>query len=341
MHYLVTGHTGFKGAWLTVLLDSLGHQVSGLARDPEPGSLFERSDISTLLAHDIRADIRDPAAVSQAFAAVQPEILIHMAAQPLVRYSYAHPRETYETNVMGTYNVLEAAQGQEALRAQVIVTTDKVYRNVGTMRGYTESDALGGRDPYSASKSMADILASSWRDSYRTSPIGIARAGNVIGGGDVCEGRLLPDLLKAFADGRPAHVRHPAAIRPWQHVLDCLAGYYLLSRALMEGKFIGEWNFGPDPEDAVEVGQIATLAAELWGETAAWVQVEAGDLHEAQVLTLDSSRAHEALRWANQLPHREAVEWTVEWTRRARRGEDPLELTREQAARFLGLCGLD
>ena len=337
MHYLITGHTGFKGAWLTVLLDSLGHQVSGLALDPEPGSLFDQSRVSGLLTHDLRVDVRDSTAVVQGLTEVQPEVVIHMAAQPLVRYSYTHPRETFETNVMGTFNVLQAAQAIASIKAQVIVTTDKVYRNVGSSAGYVESDPLGGQDPYSASKSMADILTSSWRDSFATGPIGIARAGNVIGGGDVCQGRLLPDLLRSFASGELAAIRHPQAVRPWQHVLDCLAGYYKLSLQLVSGHAVGEWNFGPDPKDAVEVGRIASIAAELWGSTAAWVKVPADDLHEAQLLTLNSSKAHAELGWSNQLGHADAVAWTVEWSKQVLGGEDPLTATRAQVKAFQGL----
>lgn len=340
MHYLVTGHTGFKGAWLTVLLESLGHQVSGLALDPEPGSLFDQSEISKLLVRDARVDIRDSVAVAEVLAAVQPDVVLHMAAQPLVRYSYAHPRETFETNVMGTFNLLEAAQAVPSIKAQLIVTTDKVYRNVGSSDGYVETDALGGQDPYSASKSMADILTASWRDSFRTVPIGVARAGNVIGGGDVCEGRLLPDLLRAFATGEPAPIRHPNAVRPWQHVLDCLAGYYLLSCELVQGRSIGAWNFGPDPQDAVEVGQIASIAADLWGPPAAWVQIEADELHEAELLTLNSSKAHRLLDWKNHLAHGEAVRWTIEWSKSVQAGNDPLSVTSMQIENFKELSGL-
>ncbi|MFZ4497882.1 MAG: CDP-glucose 4,6-dehydratase, partial [Candidatus Nanopelagicales bacterium] len=228
MHYLVTGHTGFKGAWMTMWLTSQGHQVSGLALDPEPGALFETAKLHPLLAHDIRADIRDSANVMDALRVTAPDVVIHLAAQPLVRESYLNPRWTFETNVMGTMNVLEAVQQTPSVKTQLIITTDKVYRNVNQVAGYVEPDPLGGDDPYSASKAMADLLTHSWVTSFGGPPTAVARAGNVIGGGDVCKDRLIPDVIAALASGKAPVLRYPNAVRPWQHVLDCINGYLML-----------------------------------------------------------------------------------------------------------------
>jgi CDP-glucose 4,6-dehydratase len=222
MHYLLTGHTGFKGTWLSLLLSSAGHEVSGISLNPVEGSLFSRVRPRDLLNADVRLDIRDAAAVHEQIARIAPDVVIHLAAQPLVRESYRDPRGTFDTNVWGTINVLEATRRTESVQATLIVTTDKVYRNDGRSTGYVESDPLGGHDPYSASKAMADLATQSWRASYPGTPIAIARAGNVIGGGDVSPDRLMPDLIAAFATGTPARIRNPRAIRPWQHVLDCL-----------------------------------------------------------------------------------------------------------------------
>ena len=334
MHYLVTGHTGFKGAWLTLLLSELGHEVSGLALDPEPGALFAVADLSSLITHDFRNDIRDADAVRAALATVRPDVVMHLAAQPLVRASYADPRWTMETNVIGTLNVLDAVKATSSVQAQVIVTTDKVYRNVHQVAGYVESDALGGHDPYSASKAMADLLTQSWVASFQGCPTAIARAGNVIGGGDVCKDRLLPDLLRAFADHRPAELRYPDAVRPWQHVLDCLNGYVMLADVLSAGGGRGAWNFGPGPASFRTVGQVATLAAGLWGDGASWRATPSDHLHEAELLALDATRARTELGWDDRLSFEEAVSWTVAWETARRAGESPAGVTRDQIRAF-------
>ena len=339
MHYLITGHTGFKGAWLTLMLTEQGHTVSGLALDPEPGALFEAAELHEFLEHDIRADIRDAAAVTHALATVQPDAVFHMAAQPLVRASYLDPRWTMETNVMGTFNVLEAVQRTPSVRAHVVVTTDKVYRNVNQVAGYTENDALGGHDPYSASKAMADLLTQSWVASFDGPRTAIARAGNVIGGGDVCKDRLLPDLLRAFSLGRPAEIRYPDAVRPWQHVLDCLNGYTMLMDALLDGSQTGgEWNFGPGPESFVTVGQIADLAAELSGDGASWTTPGGQHPHEAELLALDADKARTELGWADRLAYRDAVEWTIEWSDRRGSRSSARDASRHQLREFAALA---
>jgi CDP-glucose 4,6-dehydratase len=334
VHYLVTGHTGFKGPWLTLLLLSRGHRVSGLALDPAEGSLFKRAGLADQLRSDFRVDIRNSEATAAAVAAAAPDVVVHMAAQSLVRESYRNPRYTYETNAIGTLNLLEAVAATPSVRAHVVVTTDKVYRNINQQAGYVETDPLGGDDPYSASKAMADLLAQSWIRSFPGAPTAIARGGNVIGGGDVSHERLLPDLVAAYAGGKAPLLRFPGAVRPWQHVLDCLNGYLALVDALLAGSGLGQWNFGPGSESFVEVGQVATLAAELWGGGAHW-DLQAGDHpHEANQLALDASKAQRELGWRNRLGFRDALAWTIDWERRVHAGADPLTVTREQIAAF-------
>lgn len=337
MHYLVTGHTGFKGAWLTLLLKSQGHTVSGLSLDPLEGSLYERARVTELLENDRRVDIRDPEATATAIRDIAPEAVFHLAAQPLVRRSYADPRETFETNAMGTLNVLEAVSTTPSVAAQVIITTDKVYRNVDQREGYTESDPLGGDDPYSSSKAMADILTQSWVKSFPGVPTAIARAGNVIGGGDVSPDRLLPDLLNSYSTGTPASLRYPQAVRPWQHVLDCLNGYLALSDALLAGSGAGEWNFGPGEESFVPVGRVADITAELWGEGASWEAPGGQYLHEANLLALDSAKAIAELGWSNRLRFPASIEWTVDWYRSVASGKDAREVTLDQIGAFEAL----
>lgn len=335
LHYLVTGHTGFKGAWLTLLLLHQGHTVSGISLDPEPGSLFETARLSELMTHDLRVDIRDANDLSDAIRKINPEVLIHLAAQPLVRRSYREPRETFETNVNGTFNVLEASQNLPLLRARLIITTDKVYKNVDRPEGYCESEPLGGDDPYSSSKAMADLMTQSWVKSFPAMPTAIARAGNVIGGGDVCEDRLIPDAIRAFSSQKPLHIRYPQAVRPWQHVLDCINGYLALVEELLRGRGEGEWNFGPGTESFVSVGEVANKAAELWGDQAK-VEIDQGEhLHEANLLALDSSKAQAELGWSNKLLYPTSLEWTVEWSKRAATGFDTREIITNQIIKFL------
>jgi CDP-glucose 4,6-dehydratase len=252
-----------------------------------------------------------------------------------VRQSYLDPRGTLETNAMGTLNVLEATSRLSGVLAQVIVTTDKVYRNVDKPEGYVESEPLGGVDPYSASKAMADILTQSWVASFPGVPTGIARGGNVIGGGDVSKDRLLPDLLNGFADGVGTSIRYPAAVRPWQHVLDCLNGYLVLADALVSGHGAGEWNFGPGEESFVSVKEVADRTVELWGGDASWTDDSTADHpHEANLLALDATKARQQLGWKNHLLYPESLEWTVQWQRRVAAGESARTVTAEQIASF-------
>ena len=337
MKTAMSGHTGFKGSWLAIMLGHRGESVAGVALDPEPGSLFELADVSRDLLADIRLDIREAEPLRSIVAQQDPELFFHLAAQPLVRESYRNPEGTMSTNVTGTMNVLEALRHVPSVRAQVIVTTDKVYRNVGKREGYVESDPLGGDDPYSASKAMADILAQSWAQSFDLPPMAIARAGNVIGGGDVSQDRLLPDLMRSFVLGKTALIRYPDAVRPWQHVLDCLNGYLLLSDALLAGTGAGAWNFGPPPQNVVSVGEVADIAARLWGPDARWEIDSDEHPHEAAFLTLDSTKARTELHWRDRLNVEEAIGWVVEWHKRVLAGQSARSVTIDQVQRFESL----
>jgi CDP-glucose 4,6-dehydratase len=334
VHYLVTGHTGFKGAWLALMLVRRGHTVSGLALDPLPGGLFDTAGVSSLLDADIRLDIRDVASTVAAIQSISPDVVIHLAAQPLVRESYRDPRTTFETNAMGTLNVLEGVSKTPSVKAHLVITTDKVYRNVDRVQGYVETDPLGGDDPYSSSKAMADILTQSWVKSFPGAPTAIARGGNVIGGGDVSPDRLLPDLLRSFAAGTATPLRYPTAVRPWQHVLDCLNGYLMIVDALLAGTGEGQWNIGPGSESFVPVGTVADLAAALWGNGAAWRNDGDEHPHEANLLALDATKANTQLGWRNKLPFPGSLEWTVDWQRRVSGGEGALEVTHAQLDAF-------
>lgn len=341
MHYFLTGHTGFKGAWLTLWLKSEGHSVSGLGLDPEVESLFLLANVAEFLQDDHRVDIRDAEGVAAALHKSQPDAVIHLAAQPLVQRSYREPRLTWETNVFGTLNLLEATDTLSSLQARLLVTTDKVYRNDGRSDGYVEGDPLGGDDPYSSSKAMMELLAHSWSKNFNHIPTCVARAGNVIGGGDVSTHRLFPDLMRSFVAKRPALIRSPYAVRPWQHVLDCLSGYVtLVNRLLAEPSTCGSWNFGPDPTSFSTVETVSDMARQAWGGSAE-VQVDTRAHHpEAAILTLDSSKARNTLGWRDRLTLQQAITWTVEWSRAVAAGGSPREISLEQLQRYKDLEGL-
>ena len=341
MRYFITGHTGFKGSWFTLWLTSQGHEVYGLSLDPEPGSLFELAEITGVCSVDQRGDIRDPEIVKAAVKNSEPDVVVHMAAQPLVLDSYKRPRWTMETNVMGTLNVLEAVGLQKNVKGLLVVTTDKVYRNLNQRKGYLESDPLGGNDPYSASKAMADILTHSWAKSFSDTRTAVARAGNVLGGGDVSPDRLLPDIIANLRASTVPVLRHPDAVRPWQHVLDCLNGYQTLIDALVlenqEVDFDGGWNFGPDSESFISVGELTTAAMKGWGATGSWILDSTEKQHEAQMLVLDSSRAETALGWKNLLEVENALSWTLDWHRAVDSGLSARDVTTHQITEFLEL----
>lgn len=338
MHFLITGHTGFKGSWLTMLLTHYGHVVSGVALDPEPMSLFQLAHLDELLVNDLRRDIRDQQTMVDALEATQPDVLIHMAAQPLVREAYRRPRLTMETNVLGTLNVLEAADQASSLRAHLVVTTDKVYRNVNRETGYGEDEPLGGDDPYSASKAMADLLTQSWMTSFPGPRTAIARAGNVIGGGDFGHERLIPDLVESLKTGRSIRLRHPAAVRPWQHVLDCLSGYLFIVESMLDETAAhqsgGVWNIGPKQDSLRTVGEIAELVASEW-QTPLHCDVDpTSQMQEAELLVLDASRANELLGWRNQFGFEEAIRRTCDWYQEVERGQSPRSVTISQIKDF-------
>jgi CDP-glucose 4,6-dehydratase len=268
--------------------------------------------------------------------ALEPEVVLHLAAQPLVRESYRDPRTTYETNTLGTLNVLMAVEQTPSVKAQVIITTDKVYRNVNQIWGYRECDPLGGVDPYSTSKAAADLITQSWMaGSGSRVPTAIARAGNVIGGGDVCAERLMVDLVAAFSTGQTVRLRYPEAVRPWQHVLDCITGYLDLTDSLLSGESSGEaFNFGPDTGSFVSVGGVAAAVASLWATDSA-VEVDEGThVHEAALLSLDSRKAELAFGWRNRMRFHDALAWTVAWEKRVRAGEDARAVSLAQIGEF-------
>jgi CDP-glucose 4,6-dehydratase len=327
MHFLLTGHTGFKGAWLSLLLIERGHTVSGISLDLNRDGLFNTAKIANLIENDIRCDIRQYHELERHFQTLNPDVVIHLAAQALVRESYKDPISTFDTNVSGTINVLRASQSLSELKAQLIVTTDKVYKNVNKATGYIESESLGGHDPYSASKSMADIATQSWLSSFKNAPTAIARAGNVIGGGDRCADRLIPDLVKSYSSGKTPQLRAPNSVRPWQHVLDCLDGYLMLVDALMNGIGEGAWNFGPHETITKTVADVSNIAGSIWGVEKNWEQDLSEHPHEATLLTLNSNKARTKLGWRDKLDFEESVRWTLEWYKNVHGGKNPLEET--------------
>ena len=339
MNYLVTGHTGFKGSWLSRMLQMQGHTVSGISLDPPEKSLFNQADLSNLFQNDLRIDIRNSTELSSAVKKIDPEVIIHLAAQPLVRESYRDPVGTFEINVLGTLNLLEATKALANLRATLVITTDKVYKNHNHLRGYVETDELGGDDPYSASKAAADIASQSWVKSFATTPVAIARAGNVIGGGDWATDRIIPDLVNAYSSDQTPTLRYPHAIRPWQHVLDCLNGYLKLVDSMIAHGVSGEWNFGPDLKVKHEVLDLVKVFAKAWGvqETeSSWAIEEAEQPHEAGFLLLDSSKARRSLGWSDKLSFSDSINWTANWFKAAQTN-DPLQVTTNQIKNFLAI----
>lgn len=340
---LVTGHTGFKGSWSVLLLSSLGAEVHGFALPPaHENGIFEAAGVEGHVRHRI-GDVRDLQALTAAFAKVDPHIIIHMAAQSLVKASYADPVETYATNVMGTVHLLEAARTAPSLEAVVVVTSDKCYENTGAIWPYRETDPMGGHDPYSNSKGCSELVTSAYRRSFfhqpRTPEIASVRAGNVIGGGDWSPDRLVPDAMRSFFAETPLRIRNPYAVRPWQHVLDPVFGYLKLAELLVgEGsKFAEGWNFGPAPTNAVPVHQVADKLVRLWGEPAAWEQDRGEHIYEAATLKLDSTKAAAKIGWEPAIDLDEALRLTVDWYRAHRDGADMGHFTLNQIEAALAL----
>ena len=342
---LVTGHTGFKGAWLCLLLERLGARVTGLALEPptEP-SLFALARVGDSMT-SIIGDIRDLAIVTTTLRDAQPEIVIHMAAQSLVRRSYEDPVGTYATNIMGTVHLLEAVRQTPSVRVAVNVTSDKCYENRECSLGYRESDPMGGHDPYSSSKGCAELVTAAWRRSFAHSghrPVALAsaRAGNVIGGGDWAMDRIVPDCMRGAMNGQVIRVRNPGAIRPWQFVLEPLRGYLMLAQRLWEqpAVFAQAWNFAPREADERPVEWIVCRLTQLWGPPARWELDKAAQPHEAHYLKLDASKARQ-LGWSPAIDLEQALDWTAEWYKRYHRGEDVRSVTETQIDRYLQLVG--
>jgi CDP-glucose 4,6-dehydratase len=335
LRVLVTGDTGFKGAWLALWLRELGATVVGFADGvPTTPSLWEAARVDEVVEHHA-GDVRDPARVAEVVAAAAPEVVFHLAAQPLVRRSYAEPALTYATNVMGTVHVLDAIRRVGSVRAAVVVTTDKVYDNREWPWGYREPEPLGGHDPYSSSKAAAELVTAAYRSSFfgdaGTAAIASARAGNVIGGGDWSEDRLVPDVFRAVGAGEPVRIRNPRAIRPWQHVLNPLSGYLVLAERLWADRTLAQaYNFGPADDDVRPVGWLVEQLA------VASAVDDGPHPHEAHWLKLDSSLARTALGWAPTWDLTEGLRATADWYRAHRAGEDVRALTRAQIAAFGG-----
>lgn len=318
----VTGHTGFKGGWLALWLEQLGAVVTGyaLAPDQHP-NLCELAGVEATM-RSVRGDIRDRATLVGAVKAAAPEVVFHLAAQPLVRRSYVEPTLTFETNVLGTVNILEAVRATPTVTTVVAITTDKVYENKEWVWAYRESDRLGGYDPYSSSKVCSELVISSWRQSFfagsRAIAVSSARAGNVIGGGDWSEDRLIPDCIKAFQKLQKVVIRNPHATRPWQHVLEPLGGYLLLAEKMAEDRiaYSTAWNFGPELADVKPVGWIVDRLVSEWGGEASWSLEDEGQPHEASLLAVDATFARARLGWSPRFSLPEALERTVNWYRR-------------------------
>ncbi len=339
---LVTGHTGFKGSWLSLWLNNLGAKVHGLALDPptQP-NLFTIANIKSLLASDTRLDIQKSTDVKKLLCTIKPEIVFHLAALPLVQYAYDFPLDTYAVNVMGTVNILEAIRICDSVRAAVIITTDKCYENDERNLSYSEKDRLGGKDPYSSSKACAELVTSAYRASYFSNKSNIhmasARAGNVIGGGDWATDRLIPDCIRAYTDQRPMTLRFPNAVRPWQHVLESIHGYILLAEHLLSKKgsdFAEAWNFGPEMEDMKPVGYVAKMICDQLNIPLN-MPVQEQKRHEASLLRLDSSKAQERLNWHATWNLEKAIEETIQWYRYWINGCDMVEYSRLQLESYL------
>lgn len=339
----LTGHTGFKGGWLTLWLSHMGADVTGFALKPATvPSIFDALSIERIIKKSIIADIRDKRALTEAISLAQPDVVIHMAAQPLVRYSYANPVETYETNIMGTVHLLDALRHVGSVKAAVIVTTDKCYENQERLKGYTEEEPMGGYDPYSSSKGCAELIVSAYQRSYfdidaysnHGLAIATARAGNVIGGGDWSPDRLIPDAVSAFQANEPLIVRHPGAVRPWQHVIEPLSGYLILAQSLFTKgpQYNGGWNFGPDDNDAKAVSGVIDLFAKTWGGNARWEYDGSKQPHEAHFLKLDCTKSMQQLNWCPRWPLEIALKATAKWYQAFEQRQNMQELTLLQIA---------
>jgi CDP-glucose 4,6-dehydratase len=336
----ITGHTGFKGAWLSLWLQDCGAILAGYALAPNTKpNMFEAALVANGM-ESIIGDVRDLDSLTRAMTGFAPDIVIHMAAQPLVRLSYKKPVETYSTNVMGTVNLFEAVRKTASVKAVVNVTTDKCYENKEWIWGYREDEPMGGHDPYSNSKGCSELITTAYRSSFfnqlASAKVASARAGNVIGGGDWAEDRLIPDIFKSFGSSEPVVVRNPSSTRPWQHVLEPLSGYLALAERLyIDGdKYAEGWNFGPNDDDVKPVRSIIEYLVERWGAGASWILDESAQPHEAQLLKLDISKAKKLLGWAPKWNLVTALDSIVEWQMEWRNGGDLKAITLKQIHKF-------
>lgn len=345
----ITGHTGFKGSWLCLLLEQMGAKIYGYARPPHTTpNLYDEAKVGQGIHSSVKGDIRDLAALDAAFRAAKPEIVFHLAAQAIVRDSYENPVETFATNVIGTANLLETVRQHPCARAVVVVTSDKCYENREWWWSYREKSALGGRDPYSASKACAELVTSAFRRSYFSEREGEAqvsvasvRAGNVIGGGDWSRDRLVPDTIHSLIEGQPVELRFPNAIRPWQHVLEPVSGYVMLAERLYEegsASFADGWNFAPAEEDAKSVGWLVEKMQRAWGVEPDWRPQGGPKPHEHIYLKLDASKARAKLGWQPRLRIDETVEWVVDWYRAHHEGADARDLCLRSIERYRALA---
>lgn len=344
---LVTGHTGFKGSWLSIWLHELGANVTGVALDPySDKDNYVLSGIGEKIENDLRADIRDGEKLKEIFREYQPEIVFHLAAQPLVRLSYEKPVETYEANVMGTINVMEAIRFTVSVKVAVMITTDKCYENKEQIWGYRENEPMGGYDPYSSSKGCCEIAISSWRRSFfnpadygKKHHVSIAsvRAGNVIGGGDWSKDRIIPDCIRALEAGKPIEIRSPHSIRPWQHVLEPLSGYMLLAKKMWEQPtaYCEGWNFGPRMESVTPVWDVATMLVNDYGKGELKDVSDPNALHEAKLLMLDITKAHVRLGWQPRMNISQCIKLVADWYKRYKT-EDVYSLCVEEINKFIG-----
>ena len=340
----LTGHTGFKGSWLSLWLQGLGAEVTGYSLAPPTNpSLFETASVASGMRSIIN-DVRDLTHLKQAMAESKPEIVFHLAAQALVRVSYEDPILTYQTNIMGTANVLEAVRSTDSVSAVVVITSDKCYENRNWCWGYRENDALGGHDPYSSSKACSELVVSAYRNSFfeaggnnrRSVALASTRAGNVIGGGDWARDRLIPDIIRSFSEGKAVKIRYPQATRPWQHVLEPLRGYLMLAQSLVEkgSAFASGWNFGPNPRDVQPVRWIVERIVSTWGSPVVWEIDQADHPHEAHMLQLDWSKAAHQLGWQPALHLPEALSMTTEWYQHFLSGKNVREKCMEQISGY-------
>ncbi|HAZ10385.1 MAG TPA: CDP-glucose 4,6-dehydratase [Candidatus Omnitrophica bacterium] len=340
---LITGHTGFKGTWLSLWLNKLGADVVGYAlKPPTKPNLFEICSIKDRII-SVTSDVRDFNKLQTVFREHKPEVVFHMAAQSLVKYSYAKPIETFETNIMGTANVLEACRHVPSVRAIVNVTSDKCYENLELKRGYKESDRMGGNDPYSSSKGCAELISAAYtkaffsvKDKKQRIFLASVRAGNVIGGGDWASDRLIPDCIRAFEKNKPVIIRNPFAVRPWQHVLDPLFGYLLLARNLYEDRpeFIGGWNFGPDNKNSKPVEWVVSSLVKKWGRTAFWEIEKKKTFNESHCLMLNSSKARARLGWQPQWNLETALTKTIDWYKAYYNNQNMEQFTMDQILEY-------